>query len=486
MRSILGIAVAAAMVASCKASDLELTNPNSATIAGASADPTALQLLATGLMADQRGTRTGFITNASVLGRESYTFTPNEGRNVTHPLIGILVGGVQKLDPTGFAVGPWGGEYGAMRDLFNFKTTVAANPNLSAAQKAAATGFAQTLEGLMIFEIVQTHDSLGGITEILADPAADLAPFVSRDSMYKFVLGSFDAAIANLTTAGATPFPFTMAPGYAGFNTPTTFQLFVQALKAKAAAHYATAGGGTAAWNTALTALGKSFLNGSATTKAQFDAGVYDTYGVAPDSPNGLSSATNTTLYAHMSIQTDAQKKANGDPDDRYTGKIRTGLPQREGPRTADGPTSGSSTLGFAMWPAQNTSVPIIRNEELILLRAEARLGTGDKAGAIADINQVRVNSGGLPPSTLTAASPDADIVTGILYEKRYSLLMEGDRWIDMRRYNRLNQIPLDVPSGPNKNFVAKVNPIPQGECLVRVGRTGEFLGPNGLNSCAP
>src|ERR1041385_3221746 len=100
MRSILGIVVAAATVASCKASDLELTNPNSATIAGASADPTALQLLATGLMADQRGTRSGFITNASVLGRESYTFTPNEGRNTTHPLIGIVVGGVQKLDPT--------------------------------------------------------------------------------------------------------------------------------------------------------------------------------------------------------------------------------------------------------------------------------------------------------------------------------------------------------------------------------------------------
>src|SRR3954469_24224355 len=208
-RTLVAAAVVVAAVTACDAKQLDLTNPNSATVSGATNDPTAFQLLATGLMADQRGTRTGFITNASVLGRESYTFTPNEGRNVTHPLIGILVGGVQKLDPTGFAVGPWGGEYGAMRDLFNFKNTVAANPNLSAAQKAAATGFAQALEGLMIFEIVQTHDSLGGITEIKADPAAELAPFVPRDSMYKFVIGSFDAAIANLTTAGSTAFPFT-------------------------------------------------------------------------------------------------------------------------------------------------------------------------------------------------------------------------------------------------------------------------------------
>ena len=54
---------------------------------------------------------------------------------------------------------------------------------------------------------------------------------------------------------------------------------------------------------------------------------------------------------------------------------------------------------------ARPPPIPIIRNEELILLRAEARLATGDKAGAIADLNQVRVNSGGLPASTLTATS---------------------------------------------------------------------------------
>ncbi|HZI42936.1 MAG TPA: hypothetical protein VFD67_14555, partial [Gemmatimonadaceae bacterium] len=59
-------------------------------------------------------------------------------------------------------------------------------------------------------------------------------------------------------------------------------------------------------------------------------------------------------------------------------------------------------------------------------------------------------------------------------------------RWIDYRRYNKLNLLPLDVPSGPNKNFVAIVNPIPQTECLVRVGQSGDMLGPNGRNDCAP
>src|SRR4051794_17692390 len=186
MRKMIGATALLAVVAGCSAKELELSNPNSPTVDGASADPTALQLLATGLLVDQRGTRSGFITNASVLGRESYTFVPTEGRNVTHPLIGIVVGGVTKLDPTGFATGPWGGEYGALRDIFNFYKTVDANGSLTAAQKSAAKGFAQTLEALMLFEIVQTHDSLGGITEI-KENAFDLAPFVSRDSMYKYV-----------------------------------------------------------------------------------------------------------------------------------------------------------------------------------------------------------------------------------------------------------------------------------------------------------
>src|SRR5690242_12689305 len=485
MRTMLGAIALATIVGACSNKDLALVNPNSPTVDGATSDPTALQLLATGLLVDQRGQRSGFITNAGVLGRESYTFTPTEGRNVTHPLIGIVVNGVQKLDPTGFATGPWGGDYNALRDIANFKNAVA-KLTLSTAQKSAALGFAETFEAYMLFEIVQSHDTLGGITQINADPKA-LAPFVSRDSLYKYITNTLSDAAAKLA-AGGTAFPFTLPPGFTGFNTPSTYATFTQALLAKAEAHYATAGGGTSAWNAALTALQSSFLNAAATTRAQFDVGVYDTYAASPDLPNPLSQATNTNLYAHMSFQSDVQLKADGvTPDDRYTAKIRTGLTSRQGPVTAAGPTTASSTLGFSIWPAVSSSIPIIRNEELILIRAEARLATGDLAGAIGDLNTVRQFSGGLPATTLTPASTPDQILLGILYEKRYSLMMEGDRWIDMRRYGKLNLLPLDVTSGPNKNFVAIVNPITQTECLARVGATGaNMLGPNGLNDCAP
>lgn len=480
----LGATVALVAFAACSAKDLDITNPNDATVAGATADPTSFQLLATGLLADQRNLRAGMITWQGPVGREMYSFQPTEGRPATHPLIGIVVNGVQKLDPTGFAVAPWAGQYQTLRDVFNFKSAVTAS-SLVAAQKSAAVGFAQTIEALMLFDIIQTHDTLGAIVEI-RENATDLAPFVTRDSTYKYILATLDASIGNLN-AGGGAFPFTIHTGYAGFNTPATFAKFTQAIKGKVAAHYATSGGPPTAWQTSLTAINASFINAAAVSRVGLDAGVYVTYAASPDSPNGLTQATNTSLYAHMSYITDAQLKADGvTKDDRFTSKIRFGLPQREGPQANGSSTTGSSNIGFSIWPSLSSSIPVIRNEELILLRAEAKLGTGDKAGAIADLNIVRTNSGGLPPSTLTAASSNDDIVLGILYEKRYSLMMEGDRWVDHRRYGKLALLPLDIPSGPNKNFVAKVSPIPQAECLVRAKSTGALLGPSGLNNCAP
>lgn len=478
--------LAALALVGCSADNLNVTNPNVATVDGAGADPSALQLLATGLLSNYRGQTTSLYSGAGILGRESYVFTPQEGRNTTHYLIGISVGGIQKLDPTGFATGPWAGPFQSLRNLFNFKKSIEASTALTAAQKAAALGFAQTLEAANYLILIAGRDTLG-IPVDIRENATDIAPFVSRDSVYKLILATFDAGATNLAAGGAA-FPFNLHAGFAGFNTPTTFATFNRALKARAAAYYATSGGGTTAWQAALTALGGSFLNAGATTRAQFDAGPTQIYSTATgDATNGFSVTNNTTLYAHTSFQTDAQLKLDGTRDNRYTAKIRTGLPSRQGPVTTDGPTSGTSSIGFAIHPTTTTPISIIRNEELLLLRAEARLGTGDKTGAIADINQVRVNSGGLLPATVTPASSNDDIITAILYEKRYSLMFEGMRWVDMRRYGRLNQLPLDVATGPNKNFVARVFPVPQGECLVRARATGtDIFGPNGQNNCAP
>ncbi|MEO6444665.1 MAG: hypothetical protein ABIP66_05865 [Gemmatimonadaceae bacterium] len=66
--------------------------------------------------------------------------------------------------------------------------------------------------------------------------------------------------------------------------------------------------------------------------------------------------------------------------------------------------------------------------------------------------------------------APLASLPTGaagldlIMYEKHMSLLFEGTRWVDIRRWGRLAQLPIDRAG----QFVARVMPIPQAECDAR------------------
>lgn len=465
--TLVGLAVAAS---GCSSDQLNITNPNQPGIERAGTDPQALQLQATGLLVDLRSGRGGFISSTGLFGRELFNYTPQEPRNVTNFLIGVA--GQNMLDRNGFAAAPnWNTQYNTLRDVFNFKATVAALTTLTPEQKKAAVGFAQTIEAFELLNVIATRDTIGAVVQVNANPQ-ELAPFVPRDSVYKYILGTLDEANATLTTASAA-FPFNLTAGFAGFNNTTTFRQFNRAIAARAAAYYATAGGGVAAWQRSLAASAASFINTAATTRAALDVGPFHPYGAAPDVNNPQNAATSANLYAHPSILTDVPKKADGTNDNRYIAKIG---PKAD--RAAPGGFGINSNLGFIVYPTISSPIPIIRNEELLLLRAEALLGTGDKAGAIAIINQIRVSSGGLAPSTLTPASSDADIITELLVQKRYSLLLEGHRWIDMRRYGRLNQLPLDIASGPNAHFVAKVQPVPGAECLVRQGKAAPLAGP--------
>ena len=121
------------------------------------------------------------------------------------------------------------------------------------------------------------------------------------------------------------------------------------------------------------------------------------------------------------------------------------------------------------MYDGPTSPIPIIQNEELILLRAEARWFGGDKPGAVSDINFIRQTAGGLGPSTLVAGvSTDAQFLDELLRQKRYSLLWEStSRWVDARRFNRLSTLPRDNPA---EHVVHAAFPIPEDEQLARGG----------------
>ena len=458
---ILGLTGMAFVAAACSADPLSIPNPNSPTVAGASVDPGALQLQATGITRQLRGGLGAYITTTARFGREGYIYTPNEGRNTSHYLIGLS--GQNRLDPTGFAVGVWGGNYGNLRDIFNFKNVVSGSTTLSAAQQSAALGFARTLEALELLYVIAGRDSLGAVVQINQN-ASDLAPFVSRDSVYRYILGTLDAADTDLGAGGAA-FPFVLHSGFAGFNTPTTFRQFTRAIRARASVYFATRGGGNALYTQALTALAASFLNGAAANAAAMDAGVYHVYSTATgDATNGVGQ--NADYLTHPSYATDI---AAGDLRASKWTVLATA-------RNAPQSLGIATNLAMNRYAANNTRVPVVRNEELILLRAEARWFTNDKANAIADLNTVRSVSGGLGATTVTVGSTDAQFIDALLYERRFSLLSEGHRWVDHRRFDRLADLPRDITTGNNAHFVARVMPIPQAECLVRARANDPLL----------
>ena len=54
------------------------------------------------------------------------------------------------------------------------------------------------------------------------------------------------------------------------------------------------------------------------------------------------------------------------------------------------------------------------------------------------------------------------------------SLVFEGHKWIDMRRFGRLAQLPKDLPT----HIVVSRLPVPQAECLQRANVAAELKGP--------
>jgi hypothetical protein len=466
MRSGILLVATAAVLAIPACSEPVVANFNSPTVEAAGSDPSSLQLLATGILSQLRGTVIAEDLSTGILAREAFNYTPTEGRNTTHYL--SAPGGI--LDNTGFAVGNFGGPYNNQRNIFNFLDVVS-NAPLTAQQKAAASGFAKTVEALEFITIATTRDTVGGVVQQNANPAV-LAPFVSLDSVYKFISAKLDDGATDLTSAGTTAFPFALTAGFVGFNTPATFLQLNRAIAARVLVYRASivanraSTGVTCAgcYASALTAITASFFNPAASA---LQAGPFHTYSTSTgDATNTLFFTTTGDIMAHPSIRTDAPLKLDGTRDNRLIAKVDTATPNHN--PSPDANAGIPSTVRYRMYADRNAGIKIITNEELYLLRAEARWFTNDKANAIADINFIRANAGGLAASALTAASTDAAFVTELLLQRRYSLMMQGFRWNDLRRFNQLNTLPLDRPT----HTIARVQPIPQAECLIRANET--------------
>jgi hypothetical protein len=436
------LAAALALGAACK--DLNVPDYNNPSIDDFQTHPTVagLKSAATGLFSGARQDvtgRTGYVAMLGIFGRESYTLDSSDPRYISELLVGPLT------NSGAFGAGLWNLPYQNIRSSNLILNAIDKIPggDLSTADREAVRGFAQTMQAMDLLSVINTRDTNGAPIDVNTSLDAAPAPIATREQVLARIVSLLDEGRTHLAAGGAA-FPFPVSEGYADFNTPAKFIRVNRAIKARVDAY-------TKNYAAALTDLNASFLD----TSQPLTLGAYHTFGTA--SGDVTNSLTSPTIYAHPSIVADAELKPDASVDQRVQNKI-----VKVAPRTQQGL---SSDLAFTMYQTPTSPVPIIRNEELILLRAEARWFTGDKTHATEDINFIRTHSGGL--AEVAQPASDAAFVTELLKQRRYSLLFEGGhRWIDARRFDRLNDLPKDQAS---HNIFARML-IPEAECLARGG----------------
>ncbi len=449
-RSILAVPalVAALALTPSACGDLVVPDFNNPSIEDltANATPTTIRQAAQGMLVGARSymsAQNGYVSLLGILGRESYNFDAADTRFITEMLIGPLDGGSPAFGANLFSL-----RYRNIRLGNAILAAVGPVAGLSAQQKEAVRGFVKTIQAHDLLMVINTRDDYGAPIDVDIAPTGPPAPIATRTEVFARIVLLLNEADTHLGAAGAS-FPFSLGPGFTGFDTPTAFRRVNRALKARVDVYMGN-------YATALTSLAASFIDPA----ASLDLGAYHAFSSASgDVENLLYDPTARALLAHPSITADAQLQPGGAPDARVGRKIVT----LAAPRTVQGVTTN---VAFSVYGSPSANIPLIRNEELILLRAEANIGINTApslALAQADINTIRQRSGNL--AAVGAFASQAAARTELLYNKRYSLLFEGGhRWIDMRRYGLLGTLPLAQPS----HTVPSRFPFPEAECLPR------------------
>lgn len=431
--------VGALSVSAC--GDFDVLNTNAPTEDALTAAPTraVLARAATGVQIQAFNDLATELEFYSIYGREGYNLLGNDPRET-----GEQIRGPQ--DAAGRSGGSWLGKYQSIRTINTYLTALNNSTGLIAAEVKASQGFAKTNKAWHIFKLAVRSGATGIPVDVDRAISDDPAPFLSFADAMTAASTLLDDAAVDLQAGGAA-FPFAFVPGYTGFTTPATYLRFNRALAADVLVHRATFNNCTACWAQASTAIDASFIT-TAGLPGSLGTGVYYGYtGAAGELSNPVTEVlTSNRYWVHPSIITGAQTRPSGEADLRLTSKV-----------LAAGRTHTLNEIVGTHKPVLfnvvtnrsaadiGADIPWITNEELILLRAEVRWNTSNRAGAIDDINLIRQQAGGLPLSTLTAASNDPAFVTELLYNRLYSLFWtQGTRWIDARRYNRTAALPRD------------------------------------------
>jgi starch-binding outer membrane protein, SusD/RagB family len=373
-----------------------------------------LNNLVSGTESGMRNVANLYLDDVGSIGREGYRFSNSEPRYVTD----LLGGGGATLSSSNFYItNPWAARYSVVK---NCNTLIQAATNsklITAAEQSGYIGFAQTIKAYQLLLNLNLTDS-NGIRIDVADPN-NLGPLISYDSALTAIAALLDSA---QTTFNGATIAFTLA-GFAGFSDAPGLTQVNRALAARVAVYRQQ-------WAAALTDLNGSFFG----LNNDFYLGVNHVFGTGSgDQLNPMYIPQNQTgeiRVAHPSYATDIE--AGDDRINKAT--LRTSVASLDGL---------SSNRDVWVYTSSTANMPIIRNEELILIYAEANIQTNDLTDAVTALNVIR-NTHNLPSYSGAVTQPA--LIIEMLNQRRYSLFYEGHRWIDMRRYNLLSELPIDRP----------------------------------------
>ena len=425
----------------CGKDDLTVPDFNNPSVEDLQTNPTpaGIAAAAQGLLFDTRNTVADMVQWVGAFGREVYPMAPTGSS---------LPGSVRDAWDQTLFVGTqvWGEAYQNIRNA-NLLLDALGASELTDQEKSAVRGFVKTIQAYEFLHIAVTRRRLGGPIEVGGDPNGDPAPIVSESALYSHVASLLDEAVTDLQGGGAT-FPFGMPSGLSNFNNPSTFILLNRALKARTEVYRDQ-------WASALTALSASFL----------DMGQALDYGAYHDWSTNSGDLVNPAnrpdlLWANTRFRVEAQLAGDGSQDMRFQTKFKDVPPYQL--------LEVQSDLQYTLYEDPGAPFVWVKNEELILLRAEANLGMGNTQDAIEDLDFIRQNSGGLDALPDPYLGTDEDLLDELLYNKRFSLVFEwGHTWIDMNHYGKLLEIPvLGLPSADVRLHDAM--PFPLSECLPR------------------
>jgi len=402
---------------SCKVDVIKDPNNPGANTISDNASLGEIQNLVDGLESGMRDNLGNYFDGVGVIGREFYRYSTSDPR-FTSDLLGK--GSATLDDNTFYTTNPFAARY---RVIKNTNILIKALQNTKAtitdAQRKAGIAYATTIQAYQLLMVFNEQYG-NGIRVDVSNPDK-LGPFLSKDESLNSIQNLLNTANTDLKGNTAT-LPFTTS---LFSNVASDFSQLNRAFAARVAIYRQD-------WAQANTALSESFFNIS----GSLTFGAWHLFSIAGgDQLNPVYFPLNSngeTRVVEPSFITDASAG-----DTRVTSKTSK--------RTATAFQDGlQSDYDFWVYQTNVAPIPLIRNEELILIDAEVQAQLNNTANAVNAINVIRT-AAGLP--NYSGATDLNSLITEILRQRRYSLFGEGHRWVDMRRYDKLSQLPIDRPN---------------------------------------